>query len=63
MLHKSYLEACRAASRFVEEEPHEWGVAVGGAEIHPLEAAPRRWRLKLAGQYKVSGNDRRCRKH
>ena len=55
VLHKSYLEACRAASRFVEEESHEWGVAVGGAEVHPLEAAPRRWRLKLAEQQKVRG--------
>ena len=45
MLHKSYLEECRSAKRFVWEEGHEWGERGEGT---PLEVAPRRWRLELA---------------
>ena len=30
-----------------QEEPHEWGVRAPGTEIHPLEAAPRKWRQLL----------------
>ena len=49
VLHKSYLEACRAAGQFVWEESHEW--ASGNA----LEAAPHRWRLELAKKREEAG--------
>lgn len=54
MLHRSYLEACRAAKRFIKEEDYEWGStsvlnAVSG--INPqqrmLAEAAMRWRRKL----------------
>ena len=45
VLHKAYLEECRAAKHFVLEEGHEWGENEVG---NPLVAAPRRWRLELA---------------
>ena len=39
--------------RFVDEVHHEWGEKVTrSGEIHPLEAAPRRWRLALTNQNK-----------
>ena len=38
-----------------QEEPHEWGVRTPGTEIHPLEAAPRKWRQLLA-ERKVQTN-------
>ena len=43
-MHKSYLEECRSAKRFVWEEGHEWGEKEEGT---PLELAPRKWRLEL----------------
>ncbi|KAM4028937.1 DNA topoisomerase 2-binding protein 1 isoform 2-T2 [Anomaloglossus baeobatrachus] len=54
VLHRSYLEACRAAKRFVKEDDYEWGSttvlnAVSG--INPqqrmLAEAAMRWRRKL----------------
>lgn len=54
VLHRSYLEACRAAKRFIKEEDYEWGStsvlnAVSG--INPqqrmLAEAAMRWRRKL----------------
>ena len=48
VLHKSYLEECRASHSFVKEEPHEWGAIKPGGVVQPLEAAPRTWRLALA---------------
>ena len=36
-----------------QEEPHEWGVSVGGGEVGALECAPRQWRIALAEQRKV----------
>ena len=48
VLHKSYLEECRASHSFVKEEPHEWGAIKPGGMVQPLEAAPRTWRLALA---------------
>ncbi len=57
VLHKSYLEACRAARRFIEEDEHEWGAGhrsgEGRGEVLPLEAAPRQWRLTLAQRRNV----------
>ncbi|XP_069814444.1 DNA topoisomerase 2-binding protein 1 isoform X2 [Dendropsophus ebraccatus] len=54
VLHRSYLEACRAAKRFIKEDDYEWGStsvlnAVSG--INPqqrmLAEAAMRWRRKL----------------
>ena len=47
--HSAYVHTCMLY-RFVDEVRHEWGerVSGGGGEIHPLEAAPRRWRQTLA---------------
>ncbi|XP_075683232.1 DNA topoisomerase 2-binding protein 1 [Rhinoderma darwinii] len=54
VLHRSYLEACRAAKRFIKEDDYEWGStsvlnAVSG--INPqqrmLAEAAMRWRKKL----------------
>ncbi|XP_053322306.1 DNA topoisomerase 2-binding protein 1 isoform X2 [Spea bombifrons] len=54
VLHRSYLEACRAAKRFVQEEDYEWG---NGAILSALNSitpqqrllaeAAMRWRKKL----------------
>ncbi|XP_066278683.1 DNA topoisomerase 2-binding protein 1-like [Branchiostoma lanceolatum] len=52
ILHRSYMEACREAKAFVEEEPHEWGTAtdVSGMpdNVARLALAARRWRQNLA---------------
>ncbi|CAN2389693.1 Topoisomerase (DNA) II binding protein 1 [Pristimantis euphronides] len=54
VLHRSYLEACRAARRFIKEDDYEWGSpsilnALSG--INPqqrmLAGAAMRWRRKL----------------
>ncbi|XP_056376623.1 DNA topoisomerase 2-binding protein 1 isoform X2 [Hyla sarda] len=54
VLHRSYLEACRATKRFIKEDDYEWGSnsvlnAVSG--INPqqrmLAEAAMRWRRKL----------------
>ncbi|XP_066441313.1 DNA topoisomerase 2-binding protein 1 isoform X3 [Eleutherodactylus coqui] len=54
VLHRSYLEACRVAKRFIKEDDYEWGSpsvlnAVSG--INPqqrmLAEAAMRWRRKL----------------
>ncbi|KAI8489596.1 DNA topoisomerase 2-binding protein 1 [Branchiostoma belcheri] len=52
ILHRSYMEACREAKAFVEEDPHEWGTAtdVSGLpeNVAGLALAARRWRQNLA---------------
>ncbi|CAI8009256.1 DNA topoisomerase 2-binding protein 1-A [Geodia barretti] len=47
VLHKSYMEACRAERRFIEEEGYEWGVNTKESGLQPLDSAPRRWRVAL----------------
>jgi hypothetical protein len=48
LLRKSYLEACRKAGYFVDEEPHEWGVEIPGESLTSLGVASRKWRTVLA---------------
>ncbi|KAJ8375031.1 hypothetical protein SKAU_G00056110 [Synaphobranchus kaupii] len=57
ILHRSYLEACRAVRHFVQEEDYEWGSSsILGAlpNINPqqrrLALAALRWRKSLQGQ-------------
>lgn len=54
VLHRSYLEACRTAGCFVQEEDYEWGNssildALTGISVQQqrLAAAAMRWRKKL----------------
>ncbi|XP_036287325.1 DNA topoisomerase 2-binding protein 1 isoform X6 [Pipistrellus kuhlii] len=54
VLHRSYLEACRTAGRFVAEEDYEWGsssildVLTGiSAQQRKLALAAMRWRKKI----------------
>ncbi|XP_032344108.1 DNA topoisomerase 2-binding protein 1 isoform X1 [Camelus ferus] len=54
VLHRSYLEACRTAGRFVPEEDYEWGsssildVLTGiSAQQRKLALAAMRWRKKI----------------
>lgn len=54
VLHRSYLEACRAESRFIQEENYEWGssfildVLPGiSAQQRKLAVAAMRWRKRL----------------
>uniref|UniRef100_A0A2K6G5P2 DNA topoisomerase 2-binding protein 1 n=1 Tax=Propithecus coquereli TaxID=379532 RepID=A0A2K6G5P2_PROCO len=54
VLHRSYLEACRTASRFVQEEDYEWGsssildVLTGiNVQQRRLALAAMRWRKKI----------------
>ncbi|XP_072009571.1 DNA topoisomerase 2-binding protein 1 [Engystomops pustulosus] len=54
VLHRSYLEACRAAKRFIKEDDYEWGsssVLNAVSAINPqqrmLAEAAMRWRKKL----------------
>ncbi|XP_059519892.1 DNA topoisomerase 2-binding protein 1 isoform X1 [Myotis daubentonii] len=54
VLHRSYLEACRTAGRFVAEEDYEWGsssildVLTGiSAQQRRLALAAMRWREKI----------------
>ncbi|XP_007421791.1 DNA topoisomerase 2-binding protein 1 isoform X1 [Python bivittatus] len=54
VLHRSYLEACRAAQSFVEEEDYEWGsnsilsVLTGISVVQKkLAVAARRWRKTI----------------
>ena len=48
LLRKSYLEECRKVGYFVDEEDHEWGVAMPGESLTGLSMASRRWRIELA---------------
>ena len=48
LLRKSYLEECRRAGCFVDEEPHEWGAEIPGESLTSLAVASRRWRIELA---------------
>ncbi|XP_071479717.1 DNA topoisomerase 2-binding protein 1-like [Diadema antillarum] len=54
VLHKSYLEACREARGFVEEEPHEWGNQTDLSKLSEtgkkMALAATRWRAKLQDQ-------------
>ncbi|XP_075443224.1 DNA topoisomerase 2-binding protein 1 isoform X3 [Ascaphus truei] len=54
VLHRSYLESCRAIGRFVQEEDYEWGsnsILDALTSINPqqkmLAVAAMRWRKKL----------------
>ncbi|KAM5313641.1 DNA topoisomerase 2-binding protein 1 isoform 3-T3 [Glossophaga mutica] len=54
VLHRSYLEACRAAGRFVPEEDYEWGSssildALTGISVlqRQLALAAMRWRKRI----------------
>uniref|UniRef100_A0A8C9AT20 DNA topoisomerase 2-binding protein 1 n=1 Tax=Prolemur simus TaxID=1328070 RepID=A0A8C9AT20_PROSS len=54
VLHRSYLEACRTAGRFVQEEDYEWGnssildVLTGiSVQQRRLALAAMRWRKKI----------------
>ncbi|XP_008056831.1 DNA topoisomerase 2-binding protein 1 [Carlito syrichta] len=54
VLHRSYLEACRTAGRFVQEEDYEWGsssildVLTGiNVQQRRLALAAMRWRKKI----------------
>ncbi|KAG7488805.1 hypothetical protein MATL_G00037920 [Megalops atlanticus] len=57
ILHRSYLEACRAVGHFVQEEDYEWGsssILEALPNISPqqrrLALAAMRWRKNLQGQ-------------
>nr|XP_015210452.1 PREDICTED: DNA topoisomerase 2-binding protein 1 [Lepisosteus oculatus] len=57
ILHRSYLEACRAVGKFIEEEEYEWGsssildVLPGiNAQQRKLAVAAMRWRRNLQGR-------------
>ncbi|XP_069765206.1 DNA topoisomerase 2-binding protein 1 isoform X2 [Narcine bancroftii] len=54
VLHRSYLEACRAAARFIQEENYEWGSSfildvLPGISLQQkkLAIAAMRWRKRL----------------
>ncbi|XP_070546626.1 DNA topoisomerase 2-binding protein 1-like [Ptychodera flava] len=51
VLHKSYLEACRQAEEFVQEDEHEWGSGTDltklSAQTVKLALAATRWRQQL----------------
>ncbi|XP_035405848.1 DNA topoisomerase 2-binding protein 1 isoform X1 [Cygnus atratus] len=54
VLHRSYLEACRGAGRFVQEEDYEWGNnsilnVLSGINVNQkkLALAAMRWRKKI----------------
>ncbi|XP_075068548.1 DNA topoisomerase 2-binding protein 1 [Mixophyes fleayi] len=54
VLHRSYLEACRAAKRFIQEDDYEWGsssilnaVSSISMQQQMLAEAAMRWRKKL----------------
>ena len=48
LLRKSYLEECRVTGRFIDEEPHEWGVEIPEEPLTSLGMASRRWRVELS---------------
>lgn len=56
VLHKSYLEACREAHGFVEEEPHEWGNRTDLSKLSEtgkkMALAATRWRMRIQEQQK-----------
>ncbi|KAM4705108.1 DNA topoisomerase 2-binding protein 1 [Rhinophrynus dorsalis] len=63
VLHRSYLEACRAAKRFIQEDDYEWGsssILIALSNINPqqkmLAEAAMRWRKKLQGIKQDRGN-------
>ncbi|XP_048367184.1 DNA topoisomerase 2-binding protein 1 isoform X2 [Sphaerodactylus townsendi] len=62
VLHRSYLEACRTAQRFVEEEDYEWGSNTVLSVIprmsviqKKLAVAAMRWRKAIQRRRKESG--------
>ncbi|XP_078233485.1 DNA topoisomerase 2-binding protein 1 isoform X2 [Pogona vitticeps] len=62
VLHRSYLEACRAARCFVEEEDYEWGsnsilTALPGINIvqRKLAVAAMRWRKTIQRRKEETG--------
>ncbi|XP_015267726.1 PREDICTED: DNA topoisomerase 2-binding protein 1 [Gekko japonicus] len=62
VLHRSYLEACRTARRFVEEEDYEWGSnsilsVIPGMSIiqKKLAVAAMRWRKVIQRRRKETG--------
>nr|XP_056713980.1 DNA topoisomerase 2-binding protein 1 [Euleptes europaea] len=62
VLHRSYLEACRAARHFVEEEDYEWGSntvlsVIPGMSIiqKKLAVATMRWRKAIQRSKKETG--------
>ncbi|XP_060104882.1 DNA topoisomerase 2-binding protein 1 [Heteronotia binoei] len=62
VLHRSYLEACRTARRFVEEEDYEWGSntilgVISGISIYQkkLAVAAMRWRKAIQRRRKETG--------
>ncbi|CAN9506419.1 unnamed protein product [Ophioblennius macclurei] len=62
ILHRSYLEACRSVSRFVEEEEYEWGsssILDALPSITPqqkrLALAAMRWRKAMQGRSECEG--------
>ncbi|XP_013785818.1 DNA topoisomerase 2-binding protein 1-like isoform X2 [Limulus polyphemus] len=54
VLHKSYMEACRQAGKFVDEKDHEWGgkachylLAKMPEKMVKIALCPHRWRVKI----------------
>ena len=47
ILHKSYLEASREASKFVDETQHEWGHNLDQSEF---AVSGKRWRVELSAK-------------
>ncbi|XP_076358286.1 mutagen-sensitive 101 isoform X2 [Tachypleus tridentatus] len=54
VLHKSYMEACRQAGKFVDEEDHEWGgkachylLSKMPEKMVKIALCPHRWRVKI----------------
>nr|XP_023688570.1 DNA topoisomerase 2-binding protein 1 [Paramormyrops kingsleyae] len=62
ILHRSYLEACRAVSHFIEEEQYEWGsssildaLPTITSQQRRLALAAMRWRKTLQGRQDQQG--------
>ncbi|XP_061096834.1 DNA topoisomerase 2-binding protein 1 isoform X2 [Conger conger] len=62
ILHRSYLEACRAVGHFIQEEDYEWGsssILEALPNISPLQRrlalAALRWRMSLQDQQGPEG--------
>lgn len=62
ILHRSYLEACRSVSRFIQEEEYEWGSSCIldalpsiTSQQRRLALAGMRWRKTLQAQTKQGG--------
>ncbi|XP_033849176.3 DNA topoisomerase 2-binding protein 1-A-like isoform X1 [Acipenser ruthenus] len=63
ILHRSYLEACRAAGHFIEEEDYEWGcssilnILPGiNAQQRKLAVSALRWRKFMQRQRETNNN-------